>query len=795
MTMPLLPIFEIKNALLDAVVSSKVVVTAPTGSGKSTELPRWMTVFGKVLVIEPRRVACVGLASRVSFLEQTSLGAKVGYSVRQDSKSSNDTQILFVTPGVALKFVASKKIREFAVVILDEFHERSIETDLLLALLKKNFQGKLLVTSATIDAHPLTKYLRARHLQATGSLFPVEVHHVAAKDALPSAEQLPEQVAAVVARAHSYPGDILVFLPGKAQIHQVAQRLAQNEDINVFLMHGDLSLVEQQSVFTQASKRKVVLTTNVCETSITVPGIGVVIDSGLVKRTRFVDDRGFLTMMPIAHDSAEQRKGRAGRMAEGVCFRLWSRRAVLEKYTPAEIFRGSLTQMVLAVASCGETMDALDFYQAPKAYAIDAAVKELTALGAIDSQQCITARGKALFGLPLSAQMAALLVDAEKEGLLPEAIALVSVADASKELFQAMYRPEHPEDDFRRFGCDVRATLLALSAHGTQANKAGVNWLALQDVKKRQRELSVAFGVKKDAPLNIVNVPRLVALFVRTHPRSGYIARRKKGKLFFSNGDGKEIMLSSSSSVDEKTVEAIVVFASMATGLGYREKDARIIATLASPVKRSTFVNAGLGTLQVTKSRVVKGKVVANVERVYAGCILASREEVPQGSVAQDAIIELFLKGVIFKPQLLETGRRLAQARLLKQILIHSVCDEPLDIGVWQGDIPTVEQWIAAHIAELGIESGSDFELLGESDFLATPLPKWTQDWLEANYSQNLNLGDVQYEVLYDFSKRVVTLNKIGGTRKSAPSINIVPNFRGFKIKVKHHSQTWVLRH
>ncbi|MBN2714936.1 MAG: DEAD/DEAH box helicase, partial [Deltaproteobacteria bacterium] len=192
---PALPIFEIQADFLKAVEAGPVVVTAPTGSGKSTELPRWLSVRGRVLVIEPRRVACLGLCERVSFLEQSPVGQKVGYHVRGQSRLCEDTQILFVTPGMALRYFSGGQLQRFDAVVLDEFHERGIETDLLLALLKKKYTGKLVVTSATINAAPLARYLDAQMLHAEGSLFDVAVHNLDPGDGLPTSDRLDDRVA------------------------------------------------------------------------------------------------------------------------------------------------------------------------------------------------------------------------------------------------------------------------------------------------------------------------------------------------------------------------------------------------------------------------------------------------------------------------------------------------------------------------------------------------------------------------------------------------------------------------
>jgi len=242
-------------------------------------------------------------------------------------------------------------------------------------------------------------------------------------------------------------------------------------------------------------------------------------------------------------------------------------------------------------------------------------------------------------------------------------------------------------------------------------------------------------------------------------------------------------------------VETIAVFATVAMGQGYREKDARIVVTLAAPLKRAELARLGVGETQVSAPQVVRGKVIAKVERVHAGCVLSVDEDVPHGEGAVKAIGALFLRGSIFAPALAVTTRRLLEAALLQRVLKAGMGEEMIELGPYDdAKVPTLEQWVDTRLQSLGIESGNDLALLDESDFVAPPLSDWSEKWIQSKFPLEVNLGDAQYTVAYDFQKRQVTLNKKSGTRKTPPSINTVPSFHGFKIKVKHHTQSWVLR-
>jgi len=366
------------------------VVTAPTGSGKSTMVPRWATARGRVLVVEPRRVACRALASRVAELDGVPLGSsEVGYRVRDEDRARRDTRLLFVTPGVALRMIAQDGLAPFDVLVLDELHERRLDVDLLLALALDRFRGRLVAMSATLDGPRVAQHLGGAHIHAPGRLHPVTVHHVPGEGRiggtlLPDVRGLEARLAQALGRAAQDPGDVLVFLPGKAEIAAALPVAQRAGDYEALPLHGGLSLDQQARVFRPTRRRKVILSTNVAETSLTIPGVGVVIDSGLVRRTQYHRGRGFLTLTPVALDAAEQRAGRAGRTAPGVCYRLWDRAAQLAPRTPPEVARESLVPLLLGAAACDARPEDLRWLDPPPAHAVEAARRDLFDLGPLD---------------------------------------------------------------------------------------------------------------------------------------------------------------------------------------------------------------------------------------------------------------------------------------------------------------------------------------------------------------------------------------------------------------------------
>jgi len=788
---PQLPIEAAHQDLLDALASGPAVVTAPTGSGKSTQVPRWLAARGRVLVIEPRRVACRGLAQRVAELEGARLGGEVGYAVREDARFEPTTRILFATPGVVLRWIAGRTAPEFSAVILDEFHERGLDTDLLLALLADRHEGALIVMSATLAAERVARHLGGAHVRAEGRIFDVAISHVPGQALLPDGRGLEDRVEEALACSADRPGHVLVFLPGKAEIARLHDRLRGAGHGEVLPIHGGLTLEEQSRVFRPGPGRRVILATNVAETSITIPGVGVVVDSGLVRRTRYVNGRGFLTLVPVALDSADQRAGRAGRTAPGVCYRLWSPEAILDPMTPPEIHRESLSPLVLAAAACGARAEDLSFLDPPRPYALEAAIEDLAALGALGADGRITERGRLLFGLPLDASLGSLLVEAEREGCVEDAVDLVSALAAGRPLFPSERRPDDPADDLRRDGCDAVALIRAVREG--DPGRHGLSAFALGEARAHRRRLREAFGIDRAAERHVVDRPGLIRAALASDPRVAHVARRRQGRVFWAAGR-TEIELARASAVDEARTDAIAALASVAIGQGPRKS--RIFATCAVPLELRHLVEAGLGEERIEHAGREGGAVVARIERVLAGKVIDRREGVPRGSLARDAIAGLLVDGRLFRDAIASTSERLAAAALARRLIAAGLAPPDTDLGAWGGDAaePGLSGWVGARVDELGVESGDDLALLTAADFTAHDLPAGTRAWLDRSYPRRLNLGDAAYDVGYDLEKREATLVRVTGARKEPPSLATLPAFRGFRVRVQHHSKVWVLR-
>ena len=446
-----LPVAALVKPLKDTLRrETAVIVTAAPGAGKSTVLPLaileglWEGA-GKIVVLEPRRVAARQIASRMAWLLGESVGETVGYRIRFESKVSAKTRIEVVTEGVLTRMLLDDPaLEDVAVVVFDEFHERSLNTDEAFALVRQcqdvlREDLRLVVMSATIDTNALSDALHCTVLTSEGRMFPVEVIHNNEDADLSNVSQI---VAKTVLKAHrSHEGDILAFLPGEGEIRRVQELLSSGGlgETKIFPLYGMLSNDEQAKAIapTRAGERKVVLATPVAETSLTVEGVRVVVDSGLCRKMVYDARSGLnhLETVRISMDMATQRTGRAGRVAPGVCYRLWTAATALRM--PAvrmpEILEADLSSLVLDAAIWGEhDVERLPWLTPPAKSAVAHAQRLLTSLGAIDDVGRVTEWGLRLSKLPCHPRIARMLLMAdtkERRALAADIAALIDEKD------------------------------------------------------------------------------------------------------------------------------------------------------------------------------------------------------------------------------------------------------------------------------------------------------------------------------------------------------------------------------
>lgn len=466
------------DSSLDRIVESVrnhplAIVHAPPGSGKTTRVgPALLRQLAdvarnRIYLLQPRRLAARSVAMRIADENGWELGREVGYHVRFERRFGRETRLIVATEGVLLRRLQEDStLGDTSIVVLDEFHERSLDTDVLFGMLREVQAAvrddlRIVIMSATLDREELSRELGAAPiLSVEGRMYPIDIRYRAPRFQQSMVEAVSETVIDVLNR-HS--GDVLAFLPGQGEIHRVRDVLMRDgaaRDTEVLPLYGSLSLDEQTKIIQPGSRRKVVLATNVAETSLTIEGIRIVVDSGQARVMRFEPSVGLdrLNLEPIAQDSATQRTGRAGRVAEGICYRLWdeaSHRARPDHLEP-EVRRVDLTGAVLQIFFWGQS-DPTKFawVTKPREESVAAAIRLLHRLGAIQGDR-LTQLGKQLARLPLHPRLGRMVIEGLSHGHL-HSVALASAMLSERDPFQS-HEPRDRSSDSQRHSIHTAQT-------------------------------------------------------------------------------------------------------------------------------------------------------------------------------------------------------------------------------------------------------------------------------------------------------------------------------------------------
>jgi ATP-dependent helicase HrpB len=476
-----LPIYDLDEEIIRAVRGGgRLILQAPTGSGKSTQVPQILLdggalESGRCVILQPRRLATRMLAKRVAEERGSPLGAEVGYQIRLDNVSSADTRILFVTEGILLRQMLARPLLDgVSAVIFDEFHERHLFSDVSLARAlelqdSRRPDLKIIVMSATLDGAQLERHLApCQILSSEGRTYPVEIEylrHEPRDD--PPWELAAEAVAENFDRTD---GDLLVFMPGAYEIQRTINEINHRAPSGCILLplHGELPASEQDKAVGQAAKRKIIVSTNVAETSLTIDGVTMVVDSGLARVARYDPHRGINTLLieKISRASAEQRSGRAGRTAPGLCLRLWTQRdhALRPAAELPEIRRLDLAETVLSLRAAGVgDLTSFRWIDRPDEKSLARAERLLADLGALDSHSGeITATGRRMLSFPVHPRYARMFLAAEEFDCVRAAALIAALTQSRSLLLRAERRVEEERSEI--FGQGLSDFLILIRA-------------------------------------------------------------------------------------------------------------------------------------------------------------------------------------------------------------------------------------------------------------------------------------------------------------------------------------------
>ncbi len=640
-----LPIDQILPRLLTTVAeNSNVLLHAPPGAGKTTRVPLALLEIippqaGRIIMLEPRRLAAVSAARWMAACLGEQPGGRVGYSIRFDSRVSARTRIEVVTEGILTRRIQNDPLLEgVAMVILDEFHERSIQADLGLALCRElqtqlRDDLKILVMSATLECEPLARLLGdAPLISSAGRCFPVEERYLDDR----SRERLAPRMAAAIRRALAETeGDILAFLPGAGEIRSCASLLGETGlgkgAVSVHPLYGDLPFDRQQAAILPGKERRVVLATSIAETSLTIEGVRVVIDSGLSRRQRFDPASGMNRLVTVRESraSAIQRAGRAGRVSEGICYRLFSRHSfdAMTPHTPPEILESDLSPLLLELAAWGESDPGrLAWLDPPPAASLTVARRLLSDLGALDTGGRITATGRAMARLPLHPRLSRLL-ERSRQLEIPALGCALAALLSERDILRRAPRSNHGREAIP----DLADRLELLRRFRGAASYGGeVDAPALENVRRVRGQLMRLMGLAPDSSWQPCGPDQLGRLLLAAYPDRVALRREGEGeRCLLANGRGARLAMPGMAGGASPLVALSVDAAEGGEG----------VIHLCQEV-REELLRQELGERMERRERVVwdsrEGRVVATRDDCLGALVLASSPFVatPEQSLA-----------------------------------------------------------------------------------------------------------------------------------------------------------------
>lgn len=693
------PIDEVLPRLKETILGhSAVILHAPPGAGKTTRVPLALLDViapdqGRIVMLEPRRIAAVSAARWMAQSLGEQPGGAVGYAIRFDAKRSDKTRIEVVTEGILTRRIqADPALEGTALVIFDEFHERSIHADLALALcldIRKGLRPdlKILVMSATLDTGPVSSLLgNAPVISSKGRFYPVEERW--GEDA--EERLVPRVTAAVRAALRETEGDILVFLPGAGEIRACMKELQlmpdrEEQRIALHGLYGDLPFEEQErAILPSRDHRKIVLATNIAETSLTIQGVHVVIDSGLTRMLRYDPGTGMnrLVTLPVAKSAAEQRKGRAGRLGPGVCYRLYSRQLFAGKppFPQPEILVSELSPLALELAVWGvKDHRALSWLDPLPAAAWDSALRLLKELGALAEDGSVTAPGRVMARLPLHPRLARLLAGARELGCIRLGADLCALL-TERDIFRRTAGERAAEEPDITERLDALARWRRSGDAGDRADPA-----ALRSVERTSRQLATLAATAGPEREEQDSAARLM---IRAFP-DRICKQRETGSNRFVHAQGRGVRLSPNS----RLLGSRFIVAAIADA-GEQSEGYVHVAVAAPEALIRQECAARIEHVRKVEWAPREGRVVAVAEERLETLVLSSRSFAPTDEEAAALVCEAIRADpgmLAFTP---EAKQFQARVELMKRAFPEEGWPDLSDAGLFADPCAWLRPWI-----------------------------------------------------------------------------------------------------
>ncbi len=711
-----LPVVAARERIAAAIAQHQVVVVCgETGSGKTTQLPKICLAAGRgshgfIGHTQPRRIAARSLALRIAAELDSPLGHAVGYRIRFTDRIGSDSYVKVMTDGILLAEIRrDPRLLAYDTLIIDEAHERSLNIDFLLGYLHRLLPSRpdlrLILTSATIDPERFARHFGgAPVIEVSGRGYPVELRYRPPAADGENEDPLQPLVEAVVELGREGPGDILVFLPGERQIREAAEALRKHHppETELLPLYARLSAAQQQRVFAPHTGRRILLATNVAETALTVPGIRYVVDTGLARISRFSHRTKVqrLPIEPISRASADQRAGRCGREAPGICIRLYAEEDYLSRpaFTEPEILRSNLANVILQMLYLGlGDIDRFPFLDPPDPRQVRSALRLLAELGALDGRQRLTETGRRLARLPVDARLGRMLLEAAGQGALEEVLVIVAALAANDPRERPLDRAEAADACHRPFADERSDFLFFLNlwrAWREQARHLSRNqlrrwcqarflsWMRMrdwEDIWRQLRGLVADMGLQRnEAPAGYAAIHRSLLAGLL-----GQVAQHKE-RHDYLGARGMKLQIFPGSVLFRRRPRWILAGEILETGRRYARMAAIIepewVEALAGHLVKRSWQDPHWAQR--------RGQVVAWEQVTLYGLVLASRRPVDFGAIDPAAARAIFLRDALARGAL---GGRLG-FQVHNRALLAEVAD--LESRVRRPDIGVDEDWL-----------------------------------------------------------------------------------------------------